>query len=119
MVRREHSPAFGAWSILRSFYRHTLEENAIARLFGEHNRVVDGSLSQPTLERAGDICGVQHGIPVDRCRKLLYKFDELVAKQRAARESGSKWRWRITTFRLKAVIKRQHRLLARYVEQSE
>jgi hypothetical protein len=61
----------------------------------------------------------QYGIPLERYRTLLYKFDELVAKRRAELESGGKWRLWVSTFRLMAVIRRTQRLIARYTERAE
>jgi hypothetical protein len=60
------------------------------------------------------VASVRYGIPLEPYRKLLYKYDELVEQTRAARRSGSKWRWRVATFRLMRVIRRQQRLIMRY-----
>jgi hypothetical protein len=65
------------------------------------------------------VSSVRYGIPLERYRKLLYKFDKLVEKQQAARDGGNRLMFLVTTARLMTVFWRMQRLLARYVEHAD
>lgn len=58
----------------------------------------------------------ERGIPLERYRRLLYRYDALTSAQRAARANGSRVAFIALTVRVFVVIRRMQRLLVKYAD---